>query len=45
MITGGHGGTKFEELIAPVIGFVVNTVCYMLLFAVVLSIFSRRRVR
>lgn len=30
LITGGHGGSRFEEAIAPIAGFAVNTLIYLL---------------
>jgi len=37
MITGGHGGTSFQELIAPLIGILVNMAAYLVLVS-----FARR---
>lgn len=41
LITGGHGGTETESIIAFVISFVVNTIAYALLCAALLAIRSR----
>jgi hypothetical protein len=37
LITGGHGGTKFEEGTALVASLIVNTLVYAVLFAGVLA--------
>jgi hypothetical protein len=37
MITGAHGGTRSEETIALILGFVVNILAYALLCRAILS--------
>jgi hypothetical protein len=43
LITGGHGGTQFEEAIAPPVAFIVNAFVYAPLIAAVLAIYGRAR--
>jgi hypothetical protein len=43
LITGGHGGTQFENRTALAAGFVVNTFVYAALFAALLALPSRGR--
>jgi len=43
MITGGHGGTHFEESLAPIVGVAVNTIFYAILFRILLFVRTRRR--
>ena len=41
LITGGHGGTEFENRTALAAGFAVNTFVYAALFAALLALHSR----
>jgi len=41
LITGAHGGTKFQEAVAPVADFLVNTLLYTLLFGISFRVFQR----
>ena len=43
LITGGHGGTKFQEAVAPVANFLVNGLCYTLLYGILF--WALRRVK
>lgn len=45
LTTGGHGGTNAQERIAPVLGFIVNTVAYFGLCLALLAIFPKRNER
>jgi hypothetical protein len=38
LITGAHGGTKFQEAVAPVADFLVNTFVYALLYSMLLRV-------
>jgi hypothetical protein len=41
MITGGHGGTHFEDSLAPVVGLAVNIIVYWVLFRILLFVRTR----
>jgi hypothetical protein len=43
LITGGHGGSQFEESLALVVGFAVNLIVYAILCAVALAILQKRK--
>jgi len=45
LITGGHGGTIFEEWAGAISGVLVNTVCYMLAFGLLFLVWRRLRKR
>jgi hypothetical protein len=45
LITGGHGGTKFEEGIAPVVNLIVNTLVYAVLCTGLLAVRRQRSAR
>lgn len=43
-ITGGHGGTQLQELIAPLAGFIVNVTSYFLVFGLLYLAWLRKGV-
>ena len=45
LITGGHGGTVFEDRIAAIVGFLVNLLVYTLVLSIAISIWRRTRAR